>query len=312
MKTHILQILQHSGPPVSGEHLSRQLGISRVAVWKHIRGMQAAGYDIEATPKGYRLAASSDTPLPWVFGERSNKVHHYKELSSTMEKAVELAQGGCDDFSVIVADCQTKGRGRLQRSWQSDTGGLYFTMVLKPRLDPWAAPLLNLAAALDLAATLAYLYSIDAKVKWPNDVLVNGKKIAGILSQMAAEADCIHYVCLGIGVNVNNHPPDILPPAVSVAQLNGKPGSRVEILAGFWDRFEQRIKQGRLSEVAQEWKTRTETLGRHVVIQTIQETIEGEAVDLDPSGGLILSLPDGKQKTIVHGDCFHDTVTEKG
>jgi BirA family biotin operon repressor/biotin-[acetyl-CoA-carboxylase] ligase len=185
-------------------------------------------------------------------------------------------------------------------------------MVLKPRLDPLAAPLLNLAAALDLAGTLADLYSIDAKVKWPNDVLVDGKKIAGILSQMAAEADCIHYVCLGIGVNVNNHPPDISPPAVSVTQLNGKPGSRAEILAGFWDRLERRIKQGRLSEVVQEWKTCTETLGRHVIIQTRQETIEGKAVDMDSRGGLILTLPDGRQKTIVHGDCFHDTATEKG
>lgn len=312
MKTHILQILQQSNPPVSGEHLSRQLGISRVAVWKHIRGMQAAGYDIQSTPKGYRLAARSDKPLPWVFGERSSKVHHYSELPSTMEKAVVLAQGGCDNFSVVVADRQTKGRGRLQRRWQSDPGGLYFTMVLKPRLDPWAAPLLNLAAALDLAGTLAEHYGIDAKVKWPNDVLVDGKKIAGILSQMAAEADCIHYVCLGIGVNVNNHPPNISPPAVSVSQLTGRPGSRAEILAGFWDRFERRINEDRLSGVVQEWKTRTVTLGHHVVIKTIQETIEGTAVDLDPKGGLVLSLPDGKQKTIVHGDCFHDTVTEEG
>jgi BirA family transcriptional regulator, biotin operon repressor / biotin---[acetyl-CoA-carboxylase] ligase len=311
LKKRIFQILQHAGPPVSGEYLSRQLGISRVAVWKHIRGMQAAGYDIQSSPKGYQMTSFSDTPHSWVFGDRSHQVHHFHELPSTMEKAVSLARAGCENFNVVVADRQTRGRGRLQRSWQSDQGGLYFTMVLRPRMAPWAAPLLNLAASLDLAETLTTLYAIDAKVKWPNDVLADDQKIAGILSQMATEADCIHYLCLGIGVNVNNHPSDVSQPAVSVTRLTGKSGSRAKILDGFMDRFERRISEDRLSDVVQEWKLHTLTLGRRVVIQTTRETIEGIAVDLDAMGGLVLSLPDGRKRTVVHGDCFHGAVIGK-
>lgn len=308
MKTRILQILQQSDQPVSGEHFSRQLGISRVAVWKHIHGMQAAGYKIQSTPKGYRLLAASDAPLPWVFGERSHKVHHFAELPSTMDKATELARQGCENFSIVVTDHQTRGRGRLQRSWQSEQGGLYFTMVLRPRLDPGTAPLVNLAAAVDLAGALMTLYPIEAKVKWPNDVLVGEGKIAGILSQMAAEADCVHFICLGIGVNVNNRPPEISPPAVSVAQLTGAPGSRAQILSNFYDRFEQRMRLDRLHEVIPEWKKNTLTLGRHVVIQTIRETVEGTAVDLDSRGGLMVEMAGGERRTVLHGDCFHGAV----
>lgn len=305
MKARILQLLQQSKQPVSGEYFSRQLGISRVAVWKHIRGMQAAGYEIQSTAKGYRLLAASDAPLPWVFGERSHKVHYFTELPSTMDKATELAHQGCENFSVVVTDHQIRGRGRLQRSWQSEQGGLYFTMVLRPRLDPGTAPLVNLAAAVDLARALTTLYPIDAKVKWPNDVLVGESKIAGILSQMASEADQVHFICLGIGINVNNHPPEISPPAVSVAQLTGAPGSRAQILSNFCDRFERRIRLGRLHEVVPQWKKNTLTLGRHVVIQTVRETVEGTAVDLDSRGGLMVEMADGELRTVLHGDCFH-------
>ena len=114
--------------------------------------------DIQSGPKGYRLVSLADTPLPWIFGGRSARVHHYPELRSTMDKAQELARSGCPDFSVVVTDLQTLGRGRLQRNWQSQSGGLYFTMILRPRLAPSEGPLINLAAALDMAATLRDTY----------------------------------------------------------------------------------------------------------------------------------------------------------
>jgi BirA family biotin operon repressor/biotin-[acetyl-CoA-carboxylase] ligase len=305
MKHCILEMLQTASSPVSGEKLSQVLGISRVAVWKHIKKMQSAGCLIEAGPTGYRLITLSDAPFPWMFGSRSSRIHHYSELPSTMDKALELAQSGCDNFSVVVADLQTRGRGRLQRHWQSELGGLYFSMVLRPQLALQDGPLINMAAALDLAETLNTLYGITAKVKWPNDVLVNEHKMAGILSQMSAEVDRIHFICLGIGLNVNNRPPDNSPKAASVAQLIGRPGSRTEILSFFLDCFEQRLGKADLSQVIPQWKQKTVTLGRTVVVQTLQETIEGMAVDLDPQGGLILALPDGNKRTVVYGDCFH-------
>jgi BirA family biotin operon repressor/biotin-[acetyl-CoA-carboxylase] ligase len=305
MKDRILGILQQAKQPVSGEAISAQLGVSRVAIWKHIKKMQVAGCQIDCGPKGYRLISSPDAPVPWVFPGRSNRVHHFDSLPSTMDKAMELAKAGCDNFSVVVADHQSQGRGRLSRNWQSDAGGLYFTMVLKPRLDPWVAPVVNLAASLDLAGALNDLYALEARVKWPNDVLVGNGKIAGILSQMEAESDCIHFICLGIGVNVNNHPPEISPPAVSVAQLTGRDGSRAAVLSAFWDKFEKRIQGGHLRGVVDEWKAHTVTLGRQVTIQTMNETYQGQAVDLDSQGGLVLILPNGKQRTVLYGDCFH-------
>lgn len=305
MKTAILDLLKLTDAPLSGEAISARLGISRVAVWKHICRMREAGLDIQSGPKGYRLAALADAPLPWTFGERSARVHHYSELPSTMDKAQELGRSGCPDFSVVVTDQQTLGRGRLQRNWQSQPGGLYFTMILRPRLAPSEGPLINMAAALDMAVTLRDTYGIEARVKWPNDVLAGEGKIAGILSQMAAEVDRIHYICLGIGVNVNNPTIGITPPAASVAELIGRPGSRAEVLSGFWDRFERRMASLNLSRVVTEWKAGTVTLGRRVRVQTLNETIEGNAVDMDDQGGLIVVLPDGTRRTVVYGDCFH-------
>ena len=305
MKAAILDLLKRTDAPLSGQAISARLGISRVAVWKHICRMREAGLDIQSGPKGYRLVSLADTPLPWIFGGRSARVHHYPELRSTMDKAQELARSGCPDFSVVVTDQQTLGRGRLQRNWQSQSGGLYFTMILRPRLAPSEGPLINLAAALDMAATLRDTYGIEARVKWPNDVLAGEGKIAGILSQMAAEADRVHYICLGIGVNINNSTTGITPPAVSVAELIGRAGSRAVVLSGFCDRFEHRMKTLSPSAVVAEWKAGAITLGRQVKVQILNETIEGQAVDMDDQGGLIVVLPDGTRRTMVYGDCFH-------
>lgn len=304
MKAEILAQLQRADV-VSGERLSQVLGVSRVAVWKHIRQLQELGYEIEATSKGYRFCSAPDAPFPWVFGQRADQVHYYPEISSTMDIAMELARQGCPAFTIVVADRQTKGRGRLQRTWQSMLGGLYFTMVLRPRMPLALAPLINLAAAVDLAMTVEALYGIQTQLKWPNDVLVEGRKLAGILSQMAAETDHIEYVNVGIGVNVHNDTSQVQPPAISVAQLTGCAISRADILARFWERFEQRLDAGLWSDVVTQWKARASTLGRLVRVQTLYDLLEGRAVDVEENGGLILEKADGQRMTIVYGDCFH-------
>jgi BirA family transcriptional regulator, biotin operon repressor / biotin---[acetyl-CoA-carboxylase] ligase len=305
VKAKILARLSQGTTAVSGEHLSRELGVSRVAVWKHIRQLQEVGYIIDATSKGYRLLTGPDNPFPWVFGDRASRVHYYQEISSTMDIAMELARNGCPGFTVVVAESQTKGRGRLQRAWQSMLGGLYFTMVLRPQIPMALAPLINLAAAVDLASTLENLYGIQAQLKWPNDVLVKGQKLAGILSQMAAETDRIEFVNVGIGINVHNDTRHVQPPAVAVSQIIDRKASRADILAGFWDRFEQRLSQGNLAEVVAQWKARAVTLGQSVKVQTLHDLFEGRAVDLEENGGLILERSDGQRMTVVYGDCFH-------
>jgi BirA family biotin operon repressor/biotin-[acetyl-CoA-carboxylase] ligase len=305
MKTEILSMLSESETPVSGERLSSALGVSRVAVWKHIRQLQEVGYDISATPKGYRLVSEPDTPFPWVFGDRSKLLHYYPDVTSTMDKAMEFAQSGCPAFTIVVAERQHKGRGRLARSWQSAAGGLYFTMVLRPRIAPQLSPLLNLAAAVDLSAAIEDLYDIPCQLKWPNDVLVNGRKLAGILSVMSAESDRIEFVNLGIGVNVHNNTEAVQPPAVSISQLTKQHVSRSDILKKFWGRFERRLAEADLADVVAQWRQKAITLGRWVKVQTIHDYTEGRAVDLEETGALVLETAEGERKTVVYGDCFH-------
>jgi BirA family biotin operon repressor/biotin-[acetyl-CoA-carboxylase] ligase len=308
VKAEILQHLSGKATVVSGERLSEALGVSRVAIWKHIRQLQELGYAIEAMPKGYRLLAGPDTPFPWAFGPRAERVHYYPEVGSTMDEAMALARAGCPDFTVVVADHQTKGRGRLQRTWQSGQGGLYFTMVLRPKIPTADSGLINLAAAVDLSATLQDLYGIRSQLKWPNDILVEGRKLCGILSQMSAEPDRIEFVNLGVGVNVHNDTRQVEPPAISVADIADRVVSRAEILSSFWDRFEERMNFGALHNVISQWKERAMTLGRQVKVQTLAETFEGRALDLENNGGLILEISDGSRKTVVYGDCFHYEV----
>jgi len=289
---------------VSGEVLSDTLGISRVSIWKHIRKLQALGYRIDSTPKGYRLIDSPDAPFPWEFPGREGRMHYMPEVTSTMAVARDMARKGCPHLTVVVADRQTQGRGRLKRRWLSDQGGLYFTTVLRPEIPIALTPRLNFLASLVLARTVQQLFHIDARVKWPNDILVKGKKLAGMLSEMEAEADLVNFVNIGIGVNVNNDPTDKEPGATSLKNLGGKSFPRKKLLAGFLDAFEKRLDPLSLDTVISEWKRYTVTLNQPVRVVTRRETTEGIAVDLDDTGALILRLPDGTQKKIVSGDCF--------
>ncbi len=305
MKNKIMTMLWESPQPLSGEEIGRQLQVSRVAVWKHIDQLKKSGIEIESTAKGYRLVAMPDTPFPWLFGARQSRIHYYPELDSTMNRAGELARAGCPPYTVVVADRQTEGRGRMQRQWQSAEGGLYFSVVLRPALPPREGPLVNFAVALDLVDTLAQCCGIAARVKWPNDVLVEEQKIAGILSRMEMEAEQITFLNIGIGLNLNNRPEALDKPAVSALQLTDRRANRALVLTDFLDRFERRMATFSRREVIAEWKARTLTLGRQVTIATVNNTYQGLAVDIDEDGGLILETADGSHHTVFYGDCFH-------
>ena len=305
MKKRILEMLQETSQPLSGQEISRRLEVSRVAVWKHISQLKQSGLAIESTARGYRLLAIPDTPFPWLFGPRSSLIHYHPELDSTMNRAMDLARAGCPPCTVVVADRQLQGRGRMQRQWQSEEGGLYFSMVLRPTLLPRVCPVINLAVALDLVATLARCCGIAARVKWPNDVLVDGRKIAGILSQMEVEADQVAFINVGIGLNLNNRPEIADKPAVSALQLTGRRSNRAEVLADFLHRFEARMAAFSRADVLKQWRERTITLGRRVAITTLRDSCEGLAVDIDDEGGLILEMADGARRTVFYGDCFH-------
>jgi len=304
-KQKIIQILNHDGGVVSGETLSAELGVSRVSIWKHIKGLVQQGVPIQSSAKGYCLSNEPDSLHPYTFDSRQDRIHFFQETGSTMDEAMRLARDGCPDFTVAVALRQTRGRGRMQRVWSSDTGGLYFTVVVRADIPLMFSGLVNLAAAVDMAEVLRSGYALVPGLKWPNDILVNEKKICGVLSQMEAEGDQIGYLNIGMGLNVNNNPESAESGAVSLRTLLGRSVPRREILVAFLDAFEKRMKNFDPADVIQQWKLLNLTLGKRVRVASVKETVEGVAVDLDEHGGLVLRLADGTRQTVVHGDCFH-------
>lgn len=297
-------MLRKSGEILSGENLSAALGISRVSIWKHIRRLQEAGYEILPAGSGYRLLSSPDTPFPWEFPERSSQVHYYPEITSTMDMARDLARKEAPHFSVVVAGRQTAGRGRLNRSWHSADGGLYFTVTLRPAISPVFGFRATFAAGISMARTLNRMFSVKAGLKWPNDILVDGRKICGMLSEMEAEGEAVSFVNIGIGLNVNNDPASLEPAAVSLKEILRHEVSRKEILARFLDDFEGITEHLEAEDLISQWKHHSATLDRHVKIVTRKEAYEGLAVDLDPTGALVLKKADGTLTRVIHGDCF--------
>jgi BirA family biotin operon repressor/biotin-[acetyl-CoA-carboxylase] ligase len=305
-KDQIFMLLEGSDEILSGEKISQELGISRVSVWKHIQGMIANGIPIASSSKGYRLGQEHDSLNPLVLGRFKDLIHYLPETGSTMNQAATLARQGCPHLSVVTADRQTEGRGRMQRSWFSTDGGLYFTVVLRPEITLVQASLVNLAAAVDMAEGLQSLYGVEARLKWPNDILVDGRKICGLLSQMEAEGGQVAYLNVGIGLNVNNDPLEQESSATSLKILLGRTVLRRQILMEFLERFEQRLADFDPELMLDQWKANNTTLGKLVSIATIKETLSGTAIDLDAHGGLVLETDDGTHRTAIHGDCFYN------
>jgi BirA family biotin operon repressor/biotin-[acetyl-CoA-carboxylase] ligase len=274
MKGKILTELRSRKDIVSGEYLSSILGISRVSVWKHIHKLQELGYNILSTSNGYQLIDSPDVLYSWEFPDREARTHYYSELSSTMDTAKELARKNCPDFTVVIAPVALSSR-------------------------------MNFLASLTMAYVLREMYQIEAAVKWPNDILVNERKLSGMLSELEAEADRVFFINIGMGINVNNDPAGVEPGAISLKNILGRETSRIKLLSRFLDEFEDRLKNIDFENVISEWKKYAVTLQRQVRIVTRREVSEGLAVDVDENGALIVKLADGSLKKILYGDCFH-------
>jgi len=304
MKAEILEILRSRSGIVSGEELSTALGISRASIRKHVQKLQDFGYQFLTTSGGYRLVSSPDILFPWEYQGDAANILYYPEVTSTMDIARDLAKKNCPDLTVVIAGRQTKGRGRLKRRWLSDDGGLYFTMVLRPPIPVQLCFRVNFLASLTLARVIREMFQIHAMVKWPNDILVDDRKISGMLSELEAEADRVIFISIGMGINVNNDPSAAEPGASSLKKISGREVSRKDLLACFIEQFSDRLKNADFESVISEWKKYTVTVGRRVRIVTRREESKGLAVDVDESGALILELADGEQKKIIYGDCF--------
>ncbi|WP_457553727.1 biotin--[acetyl-CoA-carboxylase] ligase [Desulfobacula sp.] len=311
IKQDILKILYTaSGKTISGVRLSQILNISRVAVWKHINALKKSRFDIESRPTGYVLLNHEDLLLPFCFKEEfQNRIFHFQELETTMDKAKDLAKNDAPHFSVVIAENQTMGRGRLNRKWFSSKGGLWFTLILKPATPPPLAYIYNFAASLSLSISLRRLFDVEVSVKWPNDILLNGKKLVGLLSEMETRGDMVEFINIGIGINVNNSPKEYESNAVSLKDVLHQNVSRRLILETFLKDFESQIQAPiqplNCQKIIERWKQQTSTIGSPVRIETTGTVMKGFAVDVDETGALIIEDQWGKTQKIIYGDCFH-------
>ncbi|MBI5189676.1 MAG: biotin--[acetyl-CoA-carboxylase] ligase [Nitrospirae bacterium] len=314
----VLSLLhKHKDACVSGQALAQKLGVTRAAVWKAIEALRADGYSIESMPaKGYRLVS-----IPDRLGEREitlglntrvlgRTVHALDSVDSTNSYASRLAVDGAPDGTLVVSESQTAGRGRLGRSWVSPPGvNIYLSMLLRPQMPPQDAPFITLAASVALARTLKDGYKLDAAIKWPNDVLLSGRKASGILTEMSSEPDRIRHVVLGVGIDVNmkpsEFPDDIRAQSTSVMAELGRSVNRAELLCRFLEEFEpvyELLVGGAGASVLDLWRGLSCTLGRRIVVKTLRGELTGLARDIDASGGLILELDGGTTQTVTSGD----------
>jgi len=304
-KRHILKTLRECGGYLSGETLSSQLGTSRVSIWKHIHSLKEDGYVIEASPRGYRLVSSPDLLLPYEFPGLEQRIHYFPEIGSTMDVARELAKKGVEEGTIVIAEAQTRGRGRLSREWLSPEGGIYFTLVLRPKISPAYAPRINLMASIAVAATSRRLFGLKAELKWPNDVLIKGRKVCGILAEMDAEMDVVNFVNVGIGINANTSIPKFEKTVTSLKDALGREISRKEFLNALLIEIERLQPLLMKAHLLEEWKKLSVTLNKDVRIAASGEVIIGRAIDIDATGALIIKEKNGSFKKAMAGDCIH-------
>ncbi|MBW1780557.1 MAG: biotin--[acetyl-CoA-carboxylase] ligase [Deltaproteobacteria bacterium] len=316
-KTRLLSYLkEEKGTWISGESLSRRIGITRSAVWKSISRLREEGYGIESSPnKGYRFLRVSEMLLPSEIGEGldtkvlgKRDIIHYKETGSTNARAKELASRGAPEGTLVVSEAQSQGRGRKGRIWFSPPQtGIYASLILRPAMPPNEAPKITLLTAVSAAETLLHLTILDVRIKWPNDILVNGKKIAGILTEISTEMDTIDYVVVGLGMNVNNTflPDDINETATSILIETGERFPRVEIVREYLRRQEtyyRVLTTSGFEPILGRWKELANIIGRQIKVEMIDKTYVGTVEDIDPEGVLILKDMKGASHRIFSGD----------
>jgi len=318
---NVLKILEESPGPISGERIAEQLGVTRSAVWKQIRELRRLGYGISSSrAEGYRLEVTTNKLLPYEINKRlrtrsiGKQIRHFDRTASTSWIAKQLANETDPEKlhgMVIVAEEQTGGVGRLGRAWVSPAGGIWVTIILKPKIPMDHLFMLTMAGSIAIARAIRKEYNISALIKWPNDIFAGDKKVGGLLLELAAEADTVHYGLLGIGIDANislaDLPPNLRGTVTSLEVEVGHEVDRVALLVRILREFElryQQLEDGEYDSIIREWKSLSLTLDQRVAIRTINKTFEGEAIDIDNHGALIIRKDDGRIERVIAGDCF--------
>jgi BirA family biotin operon repressor/biotin-[acetyl-CoA-carboxylase] ligase len=317
----VLEVLERAATPISGERISNELGITRSAVWKHINELRAIGYDISSSQKeGYRLKKTSSKLLPYEVHKKlrtqfiGKKMRYLENTPSTIWVGKQICSEG--DVGkihglVIIAEEQTGGIGRMGRAWVSPSGGIWITIVLKPGIPIDHVFMVTMAGSVAVARAIRKEFDLGALIKWPNDIFIGDKKVAGLLLELSAEADTIHYCLLGIGIDVNvplnQFSPTLQKEITSISTEVGHEVDRATFLARVLKEFENRyllIESGEYEAIIREWKSLSCTLEHRVLITTMKNSFEGEAIDIDEFGALIIRKDNGKIERVIAGDCF--------
>ncbi|MCK9418188.1 MAG: biotin--[acetyl-CoA-carboxylase] ligase [Nitrospirae bacterium] len=315
-KEKILNLLRSSCPGfISGEALARKCGISRTMVWKHIKSLEREGFGIEAVPsQGYKI-----TTVPDILRQNDikpglrttvmgKKIHFLSDVASTNTLAMEMAAEGTPEGTVVIAETQTGGKGRLGRKWISPKGNLYLSVVLRPNIPMQKAPLITLTGAVAVASAIRTTCGLEAGIKWPNDILISGKKVSGLLTEMSAEQDRIRHIVLGIGVDVNMEmgelPPEVRSLTTTLAAEAGAKINRTVLLQQVLrdlERWYQKFLNND-GDVLEEWEKLNMTVGNRITVSGAGEAFDGLAQGIDRDGRLIVRLDDGTIRTVAAGD----------
>ncbi len=314
-KEIILGVLSQSDF-VSGESLAKQLGMTRPAVWKYITQLKEEGFKIESLQgKGYRLQALPDILYPDLIRQEidthrfGQNIFHFLRTDSTNIQARSLAANGAREGTLLVAEYQEKGKGRLGRQWQSPSGkNLLFSLILRPDWPPQQAFYGTVLTSVSLCRAIPEVTGIEVGIKWPNDIYAGEKKLAGILTEFATDPDRIEYMIVGIGINCNWSPPKPPPegqPSISLLKETGHKISRLRLLARFLKQAETLYEQTNIEGVGllkEEWNRYSLVNNRRITISNNQKTWTGIGQGIDDHGALILQLDNGQQEKFLAGD----------
>ncbi|WP_439442800.1 biotin--[acetyl-CoA-carboxylase] ligase [Listeria aquatica] len=306
---------KHVDQFVSGQEIAEQLGISRAAIWKHMENLRKEGFQIEAVRnKGYRLAKfgtlfSKDSLLLGLETEFTGRtLYFYEEVASTQLIAHEKVNSGAPEGTAIVADFQNAGKGRLRRDWLSSRGeGIFTSIILKPDIPITEVPQLTFIASLAVVETVQKLMGLEARIKWPNDIYIGKRKICGVLTEMQAEAETIHAVIIGIGINVNqaSFPDELKQKATSLRMEAGKVFSRTEIVQEIFKQLEKYYKlyleQG-FAPIKLLWEEQAIPFSERIQVRTLKGTITGRAEGISDTGVLFVRDDEGKQHSVYSAD----------
>lgn len=315
MKDKVLGFLKDQEDYRSGEEISQKLGVTRATVWKGIKKLQEQGYQIESsTKKGYKLIETPNIISPGEIKHNlktkvlGQTIFYQDIMESTNSKAKRLASDGAEEGLLVIADQQSAGKGRLGRIWESPAGtGIWMSLVLKPNISPQYASQLTLIAGLSICEVIKEVTGLEAKIKWPNDIVVNGKKVCGILTEMSAEMEGIKHIILGIGINVNMSSfPNTLSYASSLSIEGKKEYSRKSIIKGFLEKFEVDYivykNQLNLKAFLERYEKSCITLNKKVKLIMGEEEIIAQAEGITEDGAIRVTLEDGTTKDIVSGE----------